>query len=160
MSNYWQKRFQAVEEMNNKVAKETVDSITPAFDKAQVQIEKEINAWYQRFAKNNELSLQEAKKLLTTRELKEFRWDVEKYIEFGGPDGEKAAASRYLSQRYSMPYANVAGLLTDIGTEEMAHELYRQQVQASYAEARMNEMVETQTVEKIGDAWENMEVFH
>lgn len=42
--------------------------------------------------------------------------------QFGGPDGEKAAAGRYLSQRYSMPYANVAGLLTDIGTEEMAHE--------------------------------------
>ena len=42
--------------------------------------------------------------------------------QLGGPDGEKAAASRYLSQRYSMPYANVAGLLTDIGTEEMAHE--------------------------------------
>lgn len=42
--------------------------------------------------------------------------------QFGGPDGEKAAAGRYLSQRYSMPYATVAGLLTDIGTEEMAHE--------------------------------------
>ncbi len=42
--------------------------------------------------------------------------------QFGGPDGEKAAAGRYLSQRYSMPYAEVAGLLTDIGTEEMAHE--------------------------------------
>jgi spore coat protein JC len=42
--------------------------------------------------------------------------------QFGGPDGENAAASRYLSQRYAMPYNNVAGLLTDIGTEEMAHE--------------------------------------
>ena len=42
--------------------------------------------------------------------------------QFGGPDGENAAASRYLSQRYAMPYGNVAGLLTDIGTEEMAHE--------------------------------------
>lgn len=42
--------------------------------------------------------------------------------QFGGPDGENAAASRYLSQRYAMPYHNVAGILTDIGTEEMAHE--------------------------------------
>ena len=42
--------------------------------------------------------------------------------QLGGPDGEKGAATRYLSQRYSMPYGNVAGLLTDIGTEEMAHE--------------------------------------
>lgn len=37
--------------------------------------------------------------------------------QFGGPDGELAASMRYLSQRYSMPYKEVAGLLTDIGTE-------------------------------------------
>lgn len=36
--------------------------------------------------------------------------------QFGGPDGELAASMRYLSQRYTMPYRNVAGLLTDIGT--------------------------------------------
>lgn len=41
--------------------------------------------------------------------------------QFGGPDGELAASMRYLSQRYSMPYREVAGLLTDIGTEELAH---------------------------------------
>ena len=40
--------------------------------------------------------------------------------QFGGPDGELAASQRYLSQRYSMPYGDVAGLLTDIGTEEYA----------------------------------------
>lgn len=36
--------------------------------------------------------------------------------QFGGPDGELAASMRYLSQRYAMPYREVAGLLTDIGT--------------------------------------------
>ena len=41
--------------------------------------------------------------------------------QFGGPDGELAASQRYLSQRYTMPYREVAGLLTDIGTEELAH---------------------------------------
>ncbi len=41
--------------------------------------------------------------------------------QLGGPDGELAASQRYLSQRYSMPYPKVAGLLTDIGTEELAH---------------------------------------
>ena len=39
--------------------------------------------------------------------------------QYGGPDGEAAASFRYLSQRYSMPYNKVAGLLTDIGTEEL-----------------------------------------
>ncbi|MBQ2719681.1 MAG: manganese catalase family protein [Clostridia bacterium] len=39
----------------------------------------------------------------------------------GGPDGELAASTRYLSQRYSMPYRDVIGTLTDVGTEELAH---------------------------------------
>lgn len=39
----------------------------------------------------------------------------------GGPDGELGASLRYLSQRYSMPYPELKGLLTDIGTEELAH---------------------------------------
>ena len=38
--------------------------------------------------------------------------------QYGGPDGELGASLRYLSQRYSMPYPELKGLLTDIGTEE------------------------------------------
>ena len=42
-------------------------------------------------------------------------------MEYGGPDGELGASLRYLSQRYSMPYPELKGLLTDIGTEELGH---------------------------------------
>ena len=41
--------------------------------------------------------------------------------QYGGPDGELGASLRYLSQRYSMGDRQVAGVLTDIGTEELAH---------------------------------------
>ena len=41
--------------------------------------------------------------------------------QLGGPNGELAAAIRYLQQRYTMPTGKSRGLLTDIGTEEMAH---------------------------------------
>lgn len=41
--------------------------------------------------------------------------------QYGGPDGELGASLRYLSQRYTMPYAEAKGALTDIGTEELAH---------------------------------------
>ena len=41
--------------------------------------------------------------------------------QYGGPDGELAASLRYLSQRFAMPYPELKGLLTDIGTEELAH---------------------------------------
>lgn len=41
--------------------------------------------------------------------------------QYGGPDGELGASLRYLSQRYSMPYPELKGLLTDIGVEELGH---------------------------------------
>lgn len=46
--------------------------------------------------------------------------------QLGGPDGEIGASMRYLHQRYSMPEKQVAGLLTDIGTEELAPRGYRE----------------------------------
>ena len=84
MSEYWKQRFEMLEDARNKTAMGTVQSVTPAFDRAQAQIEKEINAWYGRFAKNNQISLLEAKKLLNSKELKEFHWDVQEYIKWGG----------------------------------------------------------------------------
>lgn len=41
--------------------------------------------------------------------------------QYGGPDGELAASLRYLTQRYTMPISQAKGVLTDIGTEELAH---------------------------------------
>lgn len=41
--------------------------------------------------------------------------------QYGGPDGELGASLRYLSQRFAMPYDELKGLLTDIGTEELGH---------------------------------------
>ena len=44
--------------------------------------------------------------------------------QYGGPDGELGASLRYLSQRFAMPWAELKGLLTDIGTEESVHICY------------------------------------
>ena len=48
-------------------------------------------------------------------------YENRRLLEYGGPDGELGASLRYLSQRYSMPYPELKGLLTDIGTEELGH---------------------------------------
>lgn len=63
------------------------------------------------------------KKLQFPVNITETNAEIAKIIisQYGGPDGEMAASLRYLSQRYTMPYNEVAGLLTDIGTEELAH---------------------------------------
>ena len=60
----------------------------------------------------------------TTKQIQRFqRFFTSNYtrLEYGGPDGEIGASLRYLSQRYSMNNRNVAGILTDIGTEEIGH---------------------------------------
>ena len=55
--------------------------------------------------------------------IKETNPEIAKIIitQYGGPDGELSASMRYLAQRYTMPSNAVAGVLTDIGTEELAH---------------------------------------
>lgn len=50
--------------------------------------------------------------------------------QFGGPDGELAASMRYLSQRYTMPYNEVTGILTDIGSE--ASEMFLSEANAFF----------------------------
>jgi SPP1 gp7 family putative phage head morphogenesis protein len=59
-------------------------------------IEKELTYWYERFAVNNKISMAEARKLLTTRELKEFRWTVEEYIKYGRENAMNQAWMREL----------------------------------------------------------------
>lgn len=82
-SEYWKDRFSILEDASNKYGQDCFKQIEPAFDKAQREIEKEINAWYGRFAKSNEITIGEARKLLNSKELKEFKWDVQEYIKYG-----------------------------------------------------------------------------
>ena len=82
-SEYWKKRFEILETASNSYGLDTYRQIEPAFEVAQRQIEKEIEVWFARFGKNNGVTIDEAKKYLTTAELKEFKWDVEEYIRKG-----------------------------------------------------------------------------
>lgn len=63
------------------------------------------------------------KKLQYPIKIKNTNPGLAKFIisQYGGPDGELGASIRYLSQRYAMPYPELKGLLTDIGTEELGH---------------------------------------
>lgn len=82
-NKYWKDRFLLLEESSNKIGMDTYRQIEPAFDKAQREIQNQINIWYSRVAKNNQITIEEAKKLLSAKELKEFHWDVEEYIKYG-----------------------------------------------------------------------------
>jgi len=81
--DYWRKRFKQLEESQNKKGQQCYAEIEKQYSRAQKEIEGKIAAWYQRLAVNNEISLQEARKLLRGRELAEFKWDVNDYIRYG-----------------------------------------------------------------------------
>ena len=81
--DYWRKRFKQLEDLQNKKGQQCYTEIEKQYRKVQKEIEGAIAAWYQRFAANNEISLQEANKLLHGRELAEFKWDVNEYIRYG-----------------------------------------------------------------------------
>ncbi|HIE8462402.1 TPA: minor capsid protein, partial [Clostridioides difficile] len=77
------KRFEQLEEAQNNKSVKYYLELEKQYKLAINSIEKDILAWYNRFAKNEGISLLEAKKLLNTRELEEFKWSVEEYIKYG-----------------------------------------------------------------------------
>ncbi|WP_161908945.1 MULTISPECIES: minor capsid protein [Clostridia] len=82
-SAYWQKRFEILEEALGKYGEETYRGVQPYFDKALREINADIETWIYRIAKNNEISMKNARKLLDAGQLEEFKWTVEEYIKYG-----------------------------------------------------------------------------
>jgi len=79
---YWRERFAAIEAGVNKAAASTYAKIERNIMSAQRELEKEIARWYSRFADNNQIDLAEARRLMKSNELAEFRWTVEDYIQY------------------------------------------------------------------------------
>ena len=94
-NNYWQERFLKEEQRRNKDARAYLDIIEKQYDKALRNIEKDINDWYARLAQNNNISLRDAKMLLSKNELKEFHWTIEEYIQKGK---ENAVSQEWMKQ--------------------------------------------------------------
>ncbi len=86
-SEYWQERFRQLEESQHDTSVQTVQEIEQEFRRAEQALDGKINAWYQRFAANNGISMVEARRLLNSDELEEFRWDVQDYIKYGRENG-------------------------------------------------------------------------
>lgn len=82
-STYWANRMRIMQESLLDNGYEYVQNLESQYEMAIAEIDKKIAAWYQRFANNNEISLAEAKKLLNSDELEEFKWTVKSYIEHG-----------------------------------------------------------------------------
>ncbi len=93
--DYWRQRFELLEEAQNNQRTEYLDLLKEEYEKSLSRIEKDITNWYTRIANNNEISFDNAKKLLDKKELKEFKWTVEEYIKKGR---ENAIDQRWIKE--------------------------------------------------------------
>lgn len=82
-ADYWRGRFSILEESAHQEADQYIQSLEEMFMDAQRTVQADIERWYGRFASNNGISLTEARKMLTTGQLEEFRWTVDQYIKIG-----------------------------------------------------------------------------
>ena len=82
-ASYWNKRMEILEQSRYDGNVQSYHEIENIYRKQMAEMQKEINAWYARFAKNNEIDLADARKLLDAKELEELKWNVEDYIKYG-----------------------------------------------------------------------------
>lgn len=94
-SQYWEDRFNTLQDAQMKQASKVAKDLEKAYARAMFKVQGDILTWYQRFADNNEISLSEAQQLLTKGELAEFKWTVEEYIKYGK---ENALDQSYMKQ--------------------------------------------------------------
>ena len=79
-AEYWRGRFSILEENAHKQSDQYLQNLEDMFMNAQRTVQADIERWYGRFATNNGISLMEARKMLTTGQLEEFKWTAEQYV--------------------------------------------------------------------------------
>lgn len=108
---YWQKRMMALEAATHSSAAKAYKTAASALEDSGILLNKEIDKWIGRIAKNNGISVQEARKWLKGAELKEFQWDLETYIRKGEENAyshkwvkelENASARAHISRLEAM----------------------------------------------------------
>lgn len=120
-SDYWRERFLLLEQELTNSSQVNYIQVAKAFDQAFKQINKEIEAWINRIAINNQLTSEGAKKLLNKNELDEFKWSVAEYIKKGKENAINQAWLKELenaSAKYHINRLEAIKLSTRMAFEE------------------------------------------
>ncbi|MBE5886755.1 MAG: hypothetical protein E7284_10175 [Lachnospiraceae bacterium] len=80
---YWRKRFEILASAQAQIGAEYFEELSRQYAQASAAVQADIEKWYARFAVNNDITMQEARKLLTSDELEELKWNVMEYIKYG-----------------------------------------------------------------------------
>ena len=120
---YWQERFKQMENAQHDNSVQKVQEIQEQFDRSLAAIDGKINAWYQRLADNNGVSMQEARKMLDAGELKEFRWNVEEYTRYAEENEISGAWAKQLENASARVHISRLEALK-IETQQEVEKLY------------------------------------
>ena len=121
-AEYWKKRFEQLEQSQHNMGVQAYADIEQQYRKAQRQIEGQINAWYGRFANNNNVTLEEARRMLSAKELDELKWDVHEYIKYAEDNalsGQWVKELENASARYHISRLEALKLQTQQSLEVM-----------------------------------------
>lgn len=113
-SEYWAERFRQLTETQTLADDELIKELENLYKQAQTEIESKIARWYMKFAKNNEISMAEAKKLLKADELEEFRWTVEEYIKHGEENIDDVFTKQLVNASSKVHISRYEALLTEL----------------------------------------------
>ena len=134
-ADYWAQRFKNMEDALKDQSFAYVENLEAQFAAAQVEIEKQIAAWYQRFAVNNQITLADAKRLLNSGELAEFRWTLGEYIAYGQQNALDGAWIKQLENASAKVHISRLETLK-LQIQQQAEALYANQLDFVDAAAR------------------------
>lgn len=147
MADYWEKRFEYLEKMLHDKATDYYDNLVKQYEIAMKRIDDDIEKWFYRFAREENISLADARKLLRSDELKEFKMSVEEYIKKGktlnysdewAKELERASARWHVSrldsiklqlrqhaeELYGYEDETISGLLSEVYEDGYYHSAY------------------------------------
>lgn len=134
-ASFWARRMKIMEDALKDRSYAYVENMERQFSIAQAEVERQIAVWYQRFAANNEVTLADAKRLLTAGELAEFRWTVGEYIAYGQQNAIDGAWIRQLENASARVHISRLEAIK-LQIQQQAEALYSNQMDLVDAAAR------------------------
>ena len=132
---YWARRMKMLQDALLDQSYSYVENLEEQFRAAEAEIERQLSVWYARLASNNDITLAEARKLLNSNELAEFRWTVEEYIKHGEENALTGAWMKELENASARVHISRLDALK-IQLQQQAELLYSNQLDALDAAAR------------------------
>lgn len=161
--NYWRQRFEILEGSQHQRTLFYYQDLEEAYKQTMKELERDISVWYTRFAESEGITLAEAKRMLKTNELKEFKWTVQEYIKYGE---ENALNQQWMKQLENASSRVHISRLESLKLQLQQHveKLYGDQIEGferlmkeTYTEQYYHTLFEVQKAFSVGFAFQSLD---